>query len=174
MFSLLSVYLLSVFFCTHSCPCLEQTAVTSVCFSPGWAAALFVWLLPLGAVAWITLAFQSMRWRAWKESPVLSHFPSKETTWQGRWSFGSFPHAFSSLMPSSVTPPPLLSISQWMTKNELVLAHQLSLAAVRWCLGLVRPITLLGVLDLDLHIICITSQFQRSILWNPKEKTFAD
>lgn len=91
MFSLLSVYLLSLFFCAHSCPCLGQTAVASVCISPGWAAALFVWLLPLAAAAWITLAFQSTRWRAWKESPVLSHFPSKETSWQGRWSFGSLP-----------------------------------------------------------------------------------
>lgn len=78
---------------------LTPLAVVSVYSSPRWAAAVFTGLLPLAAVACVSALFQSMRWRAWKESPMLSCFPGKEISCQGRWSSGSFPWFFQFLNP---------------------------------------------------------------------------
>lgn len=83
-----------------------------------------------------------------------------------------FPDAFSSLIPSSITLlPPLCLLppsgSEWQ-KMSWSFQTSCPLAAVISCLGLVRPVMLLGVLELDLHIRCVTSQFHRNMLLGPE------
>lgn len=159
MFCLLSVSLLSVFFCAHSCPCLGQTAVASVCCSLGWAAALFVWLLPLDHLGRSVKEVKSLR-----EATSASSFPhGKRPPVREGGVLAAFPDSFISVILFSVTPQPLPSIRQWMTEDELILANQLFPGS---CV-----LDLLSCWELwsRIYIRCITSQVQRSIPWTPKD-----
>lgn len=75
----------------------------------------------------------------------------------------AFPRSFISVILFSVNPQPLPSIWQWMTEKEWNLANQLFPGS---CV-----LDLLPCWELCSRICvrCITSQIQRSILWNPKD-----
>lgn len=75
----------------------------------------------------------------------------------------AFPDSFISVILFLVTPQPLPSIWQWMTEKELILANQLFPAS---CALDLSPC---WELCSRICVRCITSQVQKSILWNPKD-----
>lgn len=172
VFILLPIYFLSVFFCAHLCPCVRKTAVASSCFFSWLGCCLICVAAAPGSccMGYISTSVNKERLRGVTSAspfPPVKRPPGKEG---GVLAF--FPDAFSSLIPSSVTLLPLLCLlppsgSEWQ-KMSWSFQTSCSLTAVRSCPGLVRPVTLLGVLELDLHIRCFTSQFHRNMPLDPE------